>query len=184
MKKSLVLASLLLAGTSVMASEYFVGINSTNFDSEATASGVEAGVAYNETDSEKDKNFSLKFGTIDAEKRIYFQTGKVFDKEGIEYSTMSINYDKFFQSNGKFTPFIGAGIGYGTLDILNVLDDTALEYAIRVGSLINIDSKSSLEIGYAYGKSSVEINWTDGADSANLDDLSYKGLYVGYNYKF
>jgi opacity protein-like surface antigen len=184
MKKSLVLASLLLASSSAMASDYFVGINSTNFDSKATASGVDAGVAYNETDSEKDKNFSLKVGIIDAEKRMYFKTGKVFDKEGIEYSTMSLNYDKFFTTNGKFTPFIGAGVGYGTIDILNVIDDTALELGIRVGSLINIDSKSSLEIGYAYGKSSVEINWTDGADSAKLDNLSYKGLYVGYNYKF
>jgi opacity protein-like surface antigen len=184
MKKSLVLASLLLAGSSAMASDYFGGVNYTNFDLKGTGSGIDAGVAYSETDSEKDKNFSLKVGTIDAEKRIYFQTGKIYNKEGLEYSTMSVNYDKFFQSNGKFTPFIGAGIGYGTMDVANMYDDSGLECGIRIGSLINIDSKSSLEVGYTYGKSYVELNWTDGADSTKLDDLSYKGLYVGYNYKF
>jgi len=177
MKKSLLMASLLLAGSSVMASEYFVGANYLNLDSDISISD-------GTTLSEKDKNINFKFGIIDSEKRVYLQTGTVYnDNEyGIDYKSTSINYDKLFQSNGKFTPFIGVGIGYGTMDIDELRDESGLEYWFRLGSLINLDNKSSFEIGYTYMKSSIEFAET--SENYKLDNISSKGLYVGYNYKF
>ena len=200
LKKSLIVASLLLAGTSVMAQSYFVGIDYGNYDNTATFSAAMDGESYSDSGSDKDKNIGLKVGIADiANGRIYLHTGKLYDNKedgfSMEYKSTSINYDYFIGQYGKVTPFVGVAIGQGELS-WNIYEEDgfslsasgkAIEYGAKLGALVKVTKNANFEIGYTYGKSNADATLTNPENSneyIKIEADDTQGLYVGFNYIF
>jgi hypothetical protein len=197
MKKSLVLASLLLVGSSAMASDYFVGANIVNAESSATLSGTATydGASYSGSisDSGRDTNINIKIGLNNIDNRIYIQTGKLYDDSNISYTSTTINYDKFLEKTSSgFTPFIGAHIGNGKFEILGY-SQTGTEYGIQTGLLKTLENKKfQFEAGIRYTVASAKftanesgtINGKTYTVNGTIEADDATALYVGLNYKF
>lgn len=194
--KKIVMASILLASSSLVAGEYFVGANLSSVDMGAKISGT---ASYNGTtvsgsasDSDRDTGFNIKVGKLVDGGRIYLQTGKLYDDGILEYTSTTLNYDKFFTktSNG-FTPFLGAHIGSGSFDILGY-SETGTEYGIQAGMLKDIDNKMQVEFGLRHTFTSAKFTANESGTYAGnsysvngeLSSDDGTGFYVGMNYKF
>ncbi len=188
MKKSLLIASLLLASSSVMANDFFVGANIASANStikgtlgltsgSATVDGTtySAGDSISVSDSDRDANINFKFGIINTEGRYYVKTGDIYDVDGISYKSTTLNYDKFVGStiNG-FKPYVGAHIGKGKLDILGY-NNTGTEYGIQVGALKQIDNNLAFELGLRHSRSNAKLTDSTAAttESGTLGSSSY-----------
>lgn len=187
MKLKLTIASVIMFSNISTANDYFVGMNYTSFNTKV--SGLNSNI------DERDQSVALKFGIQDSDKRVYLQTGKVYDKNSDKVTSTSINYDKLYSSFNQYTPFIGVGISYDkgsapwdSYPGTNSTSDKGVGYLLRAGTLIKVTKKSDFEIGYVYAKSTIEQSWTDTIGSSTYtfkaDDVSYSGPYMGYNYKF
>lgn len=197
MKKSLIVAALLLAGTSAVAQNYFVGVDYIHAKTTATVSSIVNGASIgSETTSDTDNNINLKIGLDNiAHGRIYIQTGKLDeDTESdrqLKYKSTSLNYDYYIGTYGKFTPYIGAGIGQGKLSWEANVNGTVIsasgngtEYGVKLGSLVKITDNANFEFGYKYGKSNADATWTLGANSVTIEADKVNAVYFGFNYKF
>lgn len=192
MKKSLILAIALLTGLSVQAQEhqYFVGLDYTNIDSKLKATTIISGVTSSMSDSDKDNNLALKFGIDNyANGRAYLKVGKAYDKGGIVYQSVSVNYDYYLTQYKVLKPFVGIGLGYGKLswETTGISgDDKAFEYGVRIGTLINITSHTNFEIGYSYLNTNSDAKYIHPitGNSASLKGETSKGFHIGFNYKF
>ena len=202
MKKSLIVAGILLASTGALAqNEVFIGADYVNaapsftlglsVNDEAEASGS-LGVS-------SDSNVNFKVGMItDNTHRFTLSTGKLYDKAFVdddetinaEFKLTSIGYDYLFKAD-NIQPYLGAFAGIGKLD-LGATDvnfsDSGMVYGVRAGAIFNITKNIGLEVGAAYAKTDVkpEVSMHDGADRVNLwlevDDVT--SYYIGLNYKF
>ena len=192
MKKSIFLAGALLTSVSLSAQDhsYFAGVEFTNFDSEIKGTAVANGNSLSLTDSDKDNNFGIKFGIDNiANGRTYLKYGELYNKDGIEYKSLSVNYDYYITKYKILTPFIGGGIGYGDLQWSAFgasASDKGVEYGVRLGTLIDITKNANIEIAYNYLKTSANAKYVEAStgDSLSMEGQNSKGLSIGFNYKF
>jgi|GEM_PF-1934672 len=197
LKKSLIVASLLLASSSVMASDYFVGVNLLKSNASANVSGTMniGGTIYSVVENTpSDNNLNFKFGMIDNSNRYTISTGTKLKDKGTEYSSIAISYDYLFEKNDIYTPFIGVSFGKGKLKDELFGNHNVTEYGVQTGVIIDIENNFEFEAGVSYTKLSCDTTATNKSGTyqgntftnmnGSLDIKSATGLYIGINYKF
>ena len=206
MKKSLVVAGLLLAGSSLMADiQPFVGIDLNKVDADVSTK-LNGTVTYygnsvsNLTidESAKDTAVSGKIGVIiDNSHRTYLSYGKYSD-DGGKLTNSLLNYDYLFKtSNEKYRPFVGIHIGQAKYENDNFeISKTGTAYGFQGGIIYDINNNVSLELGASYTTFNAE------AKTPTLNASLYNGnltlsnvnitsevenasrISIGLNYKF
>ncbi len=196
MKKSLIVASLLLAGTSAVAqSEYFIGANLGTIKSGATLSGTATydgnDISGSASDSDRDTNINIKAGIINNNNRYSIQTGKLYDEGEVTYTSTTLNYDRLFTETNGFTPFAGVHIGKGKFEIYG-WNTTGTEYGIQAGVLKDLKKNFQFEAGLRYTKSNASFSVNEAGTyngkayniNATLEADDATAMYIGINYKF
>jgi hypothetical protein len=204
MKKSLVVAALLLASSSVFAAEtsdagkWFVGIGMTNGGGTETGTLTGGGVSFTGEFDFDSKSVPLTIGYItnsNNRAKLTFQTIKAdWDNGGSDkFSGMDFDFDWTIESwkTNNILPYAGIGIGVYTFE------DTAQYYAdnedlrgvalnMNAGILYQANNNLEFEAGYKYKS----ITWEEsyyysGSTRVNLElDEKISSLYLGLNYKF
>lgn len=214
MKKSLILAGLLLTSSAVMAAgtEFFVGIDASKSSMDVketytvtsgsvTYGGVTYGVG-NGTTYEGDGSDtapSIKFGLIiDDTHKTYIKYGSWKDK-WTKVTNTTLNYDYLIKlSSSKIVPFVGANVGYTKVEV-EAEKATGSTYGIQTGILYPITDKLDFEFTLAYSGYNVDKTYTsptlngtytDGitfnnfVGSAKFEAESSTNIGVGITYKF
>ena len=195
MKKSLVMASLVVASTSMMAMDlqYFLGAGANRVDADVkgtldySISGQTGG--FSGTESFKDTGLLLKTGVIlDKTHRISLSHTKL-SKDGIDSTTILGSYDYLIPLNNEFRLYAGGHLGNTKVDFDDVdFDMSGLAYGAQVGAIYDITKNVEFELGLAYSKYNVDksISLSNGADFINteleLEDST--SMFAGINYKF
>jgi len=204
MKKSLVVATLLLASSSMFASEtsdagkWFVGIGMTNGGGTETYKETAGALSYTAEGNYDSKSVPLTVGYITSSNnraKLSFQTIKAdWDNGGSDkFSGMDFDFDWTIESwkTNNILPYAGIGMG------LYTYEDTAQYYAdnedlkgvafnVNAGILYQANNNLEFEAGYKYKS----ITWQDSYyyyGSTRVDaelDEKISSLYLGLNYKF
>ena len=178
MKKSFILASLIMASTSMMATnlEYFGGIDLSRADAHVkdtvnlTGGSVNlGGTSYNTVGSISDSYSSddtapaYKLGVIlDETHRIYLKYGKYDGENSSEMKLTTLNYDYMFsnlKNELKIVPYVGAFLGHGKLDT-EIGNGSGNVYGADAGFIVPITKNVEFDFNLAYMKSNVDTNTT------------------------
>ena len=181
MKKSFILASLIAASTSMMATnlEYFGGVDLSRADADVkdtinlTGGTLNlGGTSYNTIGSEsmsyssKDTSPAYKLGIIlDETHRIYLKYGKYDGENSSEMKITTLNYDYMFsnlKNELKIVPYIGAFLGHGKLET-EVGDGSGNVYGLDAGFVVPITKNIEFDFNLAYMKSNIDTstNWSN-----------------------
>ena len=199
MKKSLVLASLLAASTSMMAMDlqYFLGAGATRIDADYKTtldySFDEESGSYSETDSFKDTGLTLKAGVILNKNHRISVVYSDYSKEDVDATTVTGNYDYLIPLNNQFRLYTGLHAGNmaikSTDDVsLDSVKASGLAYGAQLGAIYDITKNIEFELGLAYSKYNVDksisgsIFGVDYDYKVELEDST--SMFVGINYKF
>lgn len=190
MKKSLILASLLAASSSVMAVDvnYFVGAGIERGEADVSSNIIDL----SGFETVKDTTFKFKGGVIvDDIHRVSFSYAGYSD-DGTDFDLALLNYDYIIPLEEKFS--LAAGVHFGTADITNAyveseikketgldLSMDGLAYGFQGGLLYDITENVQLETGFAYTMYDVDLN-AAGITFLELDNST--SFSIGLNYKF
>lgn len=198
MKKSLVMASLVVASTSMMAMdlEYFLGAGAERIDANFKSSSI-INIEANGESSIKDTALLLKGGVIlDKTHRISLSHAK-FSKDIVDVTNIMGNYDYLIPMNEQFRLYAGLHLGNtkvevedGFEDINNNISFSGLAYGTQIGAIYDITKNIEFELGLSYTKFNVEraeseITTTSGTYSwAKIELEDSTSMFAGINYKF
>jgi opacity protein-like surface antigen len=196
MKKSLVMASLVVASTSMMAMDlqYFLGAGAERGDADYKINAAGSnGNSVSESDNMTDTNLKLKIGVIvDKTHRISLSHIK-FDGTDTDVTVILGNYDYLIPINNDFRLYAGLHAGNAeyketNIDGLGTAKMSGLAYGAQVGAIYDITKNIEFELGLGYTKYNVDktFNWTDtGVDiSAKIEIEHSTSMSAGINYKF
>jgi len=186
MKKTLLLATVLLIGTSLMAGKVgdtVVGLELGILNSDATSKIN--GVSY---DGDLDTTYEvLKIAKYYNFGRLSGSIGKMNEKDGTDGHFIGATYDYMFYSNSKLIPFVGTTLSYSW----NELEDSGVSvehdgflYGIEAGALYNISEKIELEVGARYLESTVDGSTTASGNKIDLEVDSVIQYYISLAYRF
>jgi len=207
MKKSLIVASLLMLGTSSalvaaeMGNAWFVGgeFGGMSMHTKTTGYANIPSLGYNTSGTDKDTIDSTYEG-IKVGK--YFEFGRIYGnfayqnkKDDLSSYTFGLGYDYLFKNKSDFTPFIGLNVSYSKAKwsfedakVLSLDEPDGFNYGPEAGFLYSITKNTELEIGVRYMISDVKDTFSidDGTNSANIKIENEKVIqyYIGLNYKF
>jgi len=184
MKKSLIVASLLLVGGSALVaaegSGWYTGIEAgnTKMDFSMSALGVSSS---GDTDG---SSATLKVGYyFDANQRASTWYHKIKKADGVDKAeAYGLNYDYLFGTSA-FKPFLGAVVGYQSYKEAE-LKLNGLVYGAQAGLNYAMTSNLSAEIGYRYLISNADDNIVVLGIPVKVEADKIKTWYVGLNYKF
>ena len=197
MKKSLVMAGLVVASTSMMAMDlqYFLGAGveraNANFKADVNAPSI----GYSETFKEdyNDTSLKLKVGVIiDKAHRISLSHSK-FSGTDTDVTIILGNYDYLMPINDEFRLYAGLHLGnaeyketnIGTLGTAKI---SGLAYGAQVGAIYDITKNIEFELGLAYTKYNLDktFNWTDSGEdiTAKIELEDSTSMFAGLNFKF
>lgn len=196
MKKSLVMASLVVASTSMMAMDlqYFLGAGAERADADYNikASGSN-GVSINDSDNMTDTTLKLKVGAIlNKTHRISISHSK-FGEEDTDVTVILGNYDYLIPINNEFRLYTGVHAGNGeyketNIDGLGTAKMSGLAYGAQIGAIYDITKNVEFEAGLAYTRYNIDktYQWTDsGVDIiAKMEIEDSTSMFAGINYKF
>ena len=196
MKKSLVMASLVVASTSMMAMDlqYFLGagVERGDADYNVKASGSN-GVSINDSDNMTDTTLKLKVGAIlNKTHRISISHSK-FGEEDTDVTVILGNYDYLIPINNEFRLYAGVHAGNGeyketNIDGLGTAKMSGLAYGAQIGAIYDITKNVEFEVGLAYTRYNIDktYQWTDsGVDIiAKMEIEDSTSMFAGINYKF
>lgn len=199
MKKSLVMASLVAASTSMMAMDvqYFIGAGAehANADYKGTVNVPSVGYSENISDDMSDTGLKLKVGAIlNKTHRISLSHAK-FGEEDTDVKVILGNYDYLIPINNEFRLYTGLHIGNASYKETNTgLTDndtvkmSGLAYGAQVGTIYDITKNVEFELGLAYTKYNVDktISGTisGAAYDAKIEFEHSTAMFAGFNYKF
>lgn len=199
MKKSLVMVSLVVASTSMMAMDlqYFLGAGVERANANFKADVNVPSVGYSETfkEDESDTALKLKLGVIlDKTHRISLSHSK-FGGTDTDVTVILGNYDYLIPINNEFRLYAGLHAGNAEYKETNTgLADndtvkmSGLAYGAQVGAIYDITKNIEFELGLAYTKYNVEktINgvYTGVNYNAKLELEDSTSMSAGINYKF
>lgn len=196
MKKSLVLASLLAASTSMFAMDlqYFLGAGAERGDANYKVNGSSSsGTIVNVSDDMTDTTLKLKAGIIlDKTHRISVSHAN-FNGEDTDLRVILGNYDYLIPINNEFRLLAGVHVGNGeyketNIDGLGTAKISGLVYGAQVGAIYDITKNIEFELGLAYSKYNMDktFNWTDAGDdiTAKIEIEDSTSMFAGINYKF
>ena len=195
MKKSLVMASLVVASTSMMAMDlqYFLGAGIERVDvdykdtAEYSISGNSGVISL--TDSVKDTGLLLKAGVIlNKTHRISLSHTKL-SKDDTDITIITGNYDYLIPLNNEFRLYTGIHAGNTNVKVNSGdIKASGLVYGAQVGAIYDITKSIEFELGLAYSKYNVDktISVTNGNDyvSEKLELEDSTSMFAGINYKF
>ena len=206
MKKSLIVASLLLVGSSAlvaadMDNSWFVGgeFGGMNIDTKIKGSLIVPSASINidveEKDTTKATYEALKVGKYFEYGRVYGTIGKQNKKDDFSSYSLGVGYDYMFKNKSDFTPFVGVNASYTKAKIDDeVIENFSLDkpkgfsYGIEAGFVYAATKNVELEMGVRYMKSNIDESFSisDGTNSANIkiEAENITQYYVGLNYKF
>ena len=196
MKKSLVMASLIMASTSSMMAmdlQYFLGAgaNRVDNDSKTTVNVPSVGISDSSSDSFKDTGLALKTGVILDKKHRISIAYSDYSKNDIDATTITGNYDYLIPMNNEFRLYTGLHLGNTSMKMNDVdlgLKASGLVYGAQVGAIYDITKSIEFELGLAYSKYNVDktISVTNGNDyvSEKLELEDSTSMFAGINYKF
>lgn len=206
MKKSLIVASLLLVGSSAlvaadMDNSWFVGgeFGGMNIDTKIKGSAIVPSASINidveEKDTTKATYEALKVGKYFEYGRVYGTIGKQNKKDDFSSYSLGVGYDYMFKNKSDFTPFLGVNASYTKAKIDDeVIENLSLDkpkgfsYGIEAGFVYAATKNVELEMGVRYMKSNIDESFSisDGTNSANIkiEAENITQYYVGLNYKF
>ena len=196
MKKSLVMASLVVASTSMMAMDlqYFLGAgaNRVDNDSKTTVNVPSVGISDSSSDSFKDTGLALKTGVILDKKHRVSIAYSDYSKNDIDATTITGNYDYLIPMNNEFRLYTGVHLGDTTMKMNDVdlgsIKASGLVYGAQVGAIYDITKNIEFELGLAYSKYNVDKSF-----SGTISGVDYNGkieledstsMFAGINYKF
>ncbi len=206
MKKSLIVASLLLVGSSAlvaadMDNSWFVGgeFGAMNIDTKVKGSAVIPAESINISAEEKVTTKAtyeaLKIGKYFEYGRVYGSLAKQNEKDDFSSYTLGVGYDYMFKNKSDFTPFLGVNASYtkakidGELyDVLSLDKPKGFNYGVEAGFVYVMSKNLELEMGVRYMKSNIDesFSFSDGTNSANIkiEAENITQYYLGLNYKF
>ena len=198
MKKSLILASLFAATTSMMAMdvEYFTGVDLSRADAKVkdtvslTGGTLTIGsTSYSTVGSESwsyssdDTAPAFKLGVIlDDTHRIYLKYGKYDGVESSEMKLTTLNYDYMFsnfKNEYKIVPYVGTFVGHGKLET-QIGNGSGAIYGVDAGFVVPITKNVEFDFNLAYMKSNIDANtsWSNvNASSGNVSLTNVSGNY-------
>ena len=101
-----------------------------------------------------------------------------------ELSNIFLNiYADFESSNSKFTPYVGAGVGSSTLDLIfdgTTQSASSTTYQVKVGTNYAVSKKANLFLEGAYSTIS-KLTYTEAKGTLKPNIISYK---AGLRYTF
>ena len=193
MKKTIVMASLVAASTSMMAMDlqYFLGagVERGDVDFKSTVNIPSAGYSENESFSNDATDLKLKLGVIlDKTHRISLSHVNYGIEDGGDFRIILGNYDYLIPVNEDFRFLAGVHLGNANYETNDDFKMSGLAYGVQVGAIYDITKNVEFELGLAYSKYNVDktINWTDSGVNYNakieLEDST--SMFAGINYKF
>lgn len=193
MKKSLILASCLLASSSVMAMdlEYFLGAGAErgSIDLKKSSNGTDEG-----NERGKDMSPLLKMGAIiDNKHRISLSYNKLSKDISDEYTdgqmdkkSILCSYDYLIPMGNNFKLYTGVHAGDTKVSVEYDGDKTSfsgLAYGAQIGTLYDITKNVEFELALGYTKYNVDKAEEPGRwFKMELDKST--SMYAGINYKF
>ena len=205
MKKSLVLAGLLLTSSTVMATEtqWFVGLGISKMDTSVKES-VTGSVAVNGTNIATaaasastdidDTALGIKAGVIvDAKHRVSIENSKYDFDYSSEARKTTLSYDYIIDIDSEVRPFIGAHVGHLKVQAYNLVEDSGMLYGAQVGVLYDITKNIELEAGVSASATSVAPSisgavYNDGTVAVSgtykMDVSTIVTMGASINYKF
>lgn len=200
MKKTIVMASLVAASTSMMAMDlqYFLGAGVERGDADFKSTVNIPSVGYSESESFSDDatDLKLKLGVIlNKTHRISLSHVNYGIEDGGDFRIILGNYDYLIPINNEFRLYAGLHAGNAEYKETNTgLADndtvkmSGLAYGAQVGAIYDITKNIEFELGLAYTKYNVEktINGVDtGVNyNAKLELEDSTSMSAGINYKF
>ena len=192
MRKSIVVASLVMMGSALMAADmgngWFMGTEFGGMDIKMKATASSGGTTASVTDTMNTTYESIKIGKYFDNNRIYTALNYQNKKDDFSSWTWGLGYDYLIKNSSSITPFIGANVSYikGKVDDMPVLDKPAgFAAGVEAGFIYALSSKTELEAGIRY------MNISNVEDSASISGVSVKlegktatQYYLGINYKF
>lgn len=188
MKKSLVLAGLLLASSAAVA-DYtpFIGADIAYHDASLKASLTINGTTYSGSGSDTYVFPSLKAGIMNDKGRVYLRYDVAYDEDvdgvNLSYDSVDANFEAFYNWNSTTDIFYGAHLGMGWLAIGGV-DDSGFQYGAQTGVIHALNDNVSIEAGVRYTKTSAEISATAGNVTGKIESDDVFTASIGINYKF
>jgi opacity protein-like surface antigen len=186
-KKSMILATLLTASTSMMGMnlEYFLGAGVERVDGNFKYSS-ETNADSNGKASMTDEGLKLKAGVIlDKTHRISVSHVK-YSKAGVDVRTILGNYDYLIPMSEEFRLFAGIHAGSTKVEIESSITDSisfsGLTYGAQAGLIYDITKNIEFETGVAYTKYNVDRAETTNWSGVELEDSA--SISAGINYKF
>lgn len=198
MKKSLILAGLIAASSSMMAMniEYFGGVDLSKADAKVKDTvNLTGGIltlgstTYNTVGSESwsyssdDTAPAFKLGVIlDETHRIYLRYGKYDGVESSEMKLTTLNYDYMFsnfKNEYKIVPYVGAFVGHGKLET-EIGDGSGNIYGLDAGFVVPITKNIEFDFNLAYMKSNIDAttSWSNvNATEGNITLTNVSGNY-------
>lgn len=198
MKKSLIVASLLLVGSSAlvaaeMDNSWFVGGEFGAQKIKTKATSTILGVTDNEKDTTNATYEGIKVGKYFEYGRVYGTLSKQNEKDNLSSMSLGLGYDYMFKNKSEFTPFLGLNLSYAKSKfddadaaLLGVDKPKGFNYGAEAGIVYAASKNIELELGARYMISNVEDKFssTVPALSLKIESENVIQYYVGLNYKF
>ncbi len=192
MKKSLVMASLVVASTSMMAMDlqYFLGAGIERGDISGKYN-LDASNGYSESSSIDDNasDLKLKLGIIlDKTHRVSLSHINYGIEDGGDFRIILGNYDYLIPINEDFRFLAGLHLGHANYKTSDDFKMSGAVYGAQVGAIYDITKNIEFELGLAYSKYNL-----DKTTSGNIGGISYTekvelenstSMFAGINYKF
>ena len=193
MKKTIVMASLVAASTSMMAMDlqYFLGAGVERGDADFKGTINAPSIGYTESESFSDDALSLKLklGVIlDKTHRISLSHVNYGIEDGGDFRIILGNYDYLIPLNEDFRFFAGVHLGNANYEEDSDLKMSGLAYGAQVGAIYDITKNIEFELGLAYTKYNVDKSF-----SGTISGVDYNGkieledstsMFASINYKF
>ena len=183
MKKSLVMASLVAASTSMMAMDlqYFLGAGVERGDLEMKISNA---AGRNESYDDYATDLKLKAGIIlDKTHRISLSHVNYGIEDGGDFRIILGNYDYLIPINEEFRFLAGVHLGNANFKLDNAdFKISGLAYGAQVGAIYDITNNVEFELGLGYTKYNVDREEDANYDRVELENST--SMSAGINYKF
>lgn len=199
MKKSIVVASLLILGTSSFASQvkddWFIGVQagSSTYEVDVKADIGYAGL-YNEDYIEDDQGYiSFRAGKYFKYGRVYVNYDYYDAKSYMDLNYFGAGYDYLFYNSTKFTPYIGASVGYMQMEVdgfmnednnKRSIDISSVTYGFNIGAIYEINKNFDIEISASYRAMDEEDDLVYSGNKIRYTSEDVAQIGVGFNYNF
>lgn len=204
MKKSLVLAGLVLASTSMMAmdTQYFIGAGAErgSLDMNGSVNIPDFDVSGSVSSNGSDTALKIKMGVIlNKNHRISLSNVK-YSEENNDLTLILGNYDYLMPLNDEFKLYAGVHLGKANYDANETpffnSNMSGLAYGVQIGTIYEISKNIEFEFGLAYTKYNVDKSYSgtytesyggytvDVDYDANIELDKSTSMFAGINYKF